>query len=174
MQILIDEQMRQIIESINALPEQVNQAIYFAINRTADWLKTNIAKEVSAEKRIKLKIVRDRIKLMKANKKETVAYLNLNASDIYVRDLGKVHQNKIGVKVGGQTFSHAFIAKLKPNLKEGIYRRTTRKRFPIKRVTIPIITETQRAIELFLGAEASSFFNKRFLHELERITGGIA
>lgn len=65
MQISIDTQTQRIIDSINALPEQVNQAVYFAINRTAYWLKSNIAKEVSAEKRIKLKIIRDRIKFAK-------------------------------------------------------------------------------------------------------------
>lgn len=173
MQISIDKQTQRIIDRINALPEQVNQAIYFAINRTADWLKSNIAKEVSAEKRIKLKIIRDRIKLRKAIKKETIATLDLNASAIYVRDLGVAHQTKVGVKVGGQIFPHAFIAKLKPGSKEGVYIRKTKKRFPLKRVTIPIIEETQKAIENFLGYEAAAFFNKRFDHEIKRITGAI-
>lgn len=173
MQISIDKQTQRIIDSINALPEQVNQAIYLAINRTADWLKSNIAKEVSAEKRIKLKVIRDRIKLRRATKKETTASLDLNASNVYVRDLGIAHQNKIGVKVGGQLFPHAFIAKLNSSAKKGVYIRKTKKRFPLKRVTIPIIEETQKAIENFLGHESSEFFNKRFNHEIKRIMGAV-
>lgn len=173
MQISIDRQTQRIIKSINALPEQINQAVYFAINRTADLLKSNIAKEVSGEKRIKLKIIRDRIKLRRATKKDTTASLDLNASAIYVRDLGIARQNKIGVKVDGKIFPHAFIAKLKPWSKEGVYIRKTKKRFPMKRVTIPIIEETQKAIENFLGDEAAAFFNKRFDHEIKRITRAI-
>ncbi len=99
--------------------------------------------------------------------------MDFNASDIYVRDLGIVRQNKIGVKVGGQLFPHAFIAKLNPNAKEGVYIRKTKKRFPLKRVTIPIIEETQKAIKNFLGDEAAAFFNKRFAHEMKRITGAM-
>lgn len=171
MRISVDKQTQGIIEGINAVPEQINQAVCFAINRTADWLKSNIAKEVSAKKCIRLKIIRDRIKLRKATKKETTASLNLDASAIYARDLGIASQNKIGVKVGGKIFPHAFIAKLKPGSKEGIYVRKTRRRFPVKRVTIPIIEETQKVIENFLGQEAAEFFNKRFNHEIKRITG---
>lgn len=59
--ISVDSQIKRIVTDINAMPEQVQQASIFALNRTAEWMKGRLAKDISAEQRVKLKMIRDRI-----------------------------------------------------------------------------------------------------------------
>jgi hypothetical protein len=169
----IDTQIEKIVDSINALPEQVVQAVMFSLNRTAEWMKGQISKELSAEKRFKLKLIRDRIAISRANKKNLQSLLNCNFRGIQARDLGSLKQTPAGAKAGNQLFPGAFVATLKPGAKPGIYRRKTKKRFPVKSVTIPIFYEATKIIEELVGDEARSVFEKRFKHEISRLTGAI-
>jgi hypothetical protein len=57
------------MDGINALPEQVAQVAIFALNRTVEWMKGQVSRELSQEKRLKLKLIRDRIAIARANKK---------------------------------------------------------------------------------------------------------
>ena len=174
MQVSIDKQIDRIIESVNALPEQVNQACVFALNRTAEWMKGRLVKEISAEHRIKLKLIRDRIIMQRADKRNPQSRLNCNFKSVLVRDLANVRQTPIGVVAGGKTYPHAFIATLKKGGKSGVYVRKTKKRFPLKSVTIPIFDGALKLIENLVGEEAGAVFEKRFLHEITRITGALA
>jgi hypothetical protein len=167
----VESQIEKIVSSINALPEHVSQAAIFALNRTAEWMKGQVSKNLSAEKRIKLKAIRDRISITRANKKNLQSLLNCNFRGILARDLGSMRQTQEGAKAGGQLFPGSFIASLKPGAKEGIYRRKTKKRFPVKSVTIPIFTEAMKIMEELVGDEARSVFEKRFKHEISRLTG---
>jgi hypothetical protein len=94
--------VEKIVSSINALPEQVSQAAMFALNRTAEWMKGQVSKELSAEKRLKLKIIRDRIAISRANKKNLQSLLNCNFRGVLARDLGKMRQTPAGAVAGGQ------------------------------------------------------------------------
>lgn len=170
----IDTQIRDLVEQINALPEQVAQAAIFALNRVAEWLKGRVSQEISKEKRIKLKLIRDRISIIRANKKQPEAALNCNFQGILVRDLKGVRQTSTGVTAGGVSYPHAFIATLRAGVgKPGVYKRTTKKRFPVRSVRIDIYDEAEKIIAELLGKEARNLFEKRFLHEIERITGAI-
>jgi hypothetical protein len=60
-QISVESQIEKIVGGINALSEQVAQASVRALNRTAEWMNGQVSKELSAEKRLKLKLIRDRI-----------------------------------------------------------------------------------------------------------------
>jgi hypothetical protein len=84
-----------------------------------------------------------------------------------------MRQTPEGAKAGGQLFKGAFVASLKPGAKQGIYRRKTKKRFPVKSVTIPIFDEAMKIVEELAGDEARSVFEKRFRHEISRITGAL-
>ena len=169
----VDSQIKRIITDLNALPEQVQQASIFALNRTAEWMKGQTAKEISAEKRLKLKAVRDRITLAKANKRNPQATLSCNFKSVYVKDLANVRQTPVGVVAGGVMYPHAFIATLKKGGKPGVYRRTTTKRFPVKSVTVSIFDDASKIIGDLAGNEAQKVFEKRFFHEIKRITGAI-
>jgi hypothetical protein len=169
----IDSQVEKIVGGINALPEQVAQAAMFSLNRTAEWMKGQVSKELSAEKRLKLKLIRDKIKVAKANKKNLQSLLNCDFLGILARNLGSLRQTPVGAKAGNQLFPGAFVATLKPGAKTGVYRRKTKKRFPLKSVTIPIFDEAMKIISELVGEEARSVFEKRFRHEISRLNGAI-
>jgi hypothetical protein len=173
-QISVDSQIEKIVDSINALPEQVVQAAMFSLNRTAEWMKGQVSKELSAEKRLKLKLIRDRIAISRANKKNLESLLNCNFRGILARDLGSLKQTPTGAKAGSQLFPGSFVATLKPGAKAGIYQRKTKKRFPVKSVTIPIFDEATKIIEELVGEEARSVFEKRFKHEISRLSGALS
>ncbi|MBR1734692.1 MAG: phage tail protein [Alphaproteobacteria bacterium] len=173
MQLSIDEQIEKIIEDLNVLPDQVQRASIFAMNRTAEWMKGRLAKDISAEQRIKLKLIRDRIVMQRANKHNLQAQLLCNFKSVFVRDLPSIKQTSVGVLAGGVMYPHAFIATLKKGGKSGVYRRTTTKRFPVKSVTVSIFDDASRKVETLIGTEAKQVFEKRFLHEIRRATGAI-
>ncbi|MDR2681595.1 MAG: phage tail protein, partial [Holosporaceae bacterium] len=104
-------------------------------------------------------------------KKNLQSLLNCNFGGILARDLGSMRQTPAGAVAGGQLFEHAFIATLKKSGRPGIYRRKTKKRFPVKSVTIPIFDEATKIIEELAGNEAAAVFEKRFRHEISRLTG---
>jgi hypothetical protein len=169
----VESQIEKIVSSINALPEQVVQAAMFSLNRTAEWMKGQVSKELSVEKRLKLKLIRDRIAISRANKRNLQSLLNCNFRGILARDLGSLKQTPAGAKAGSQLFPGAFIATLKPGAKIGIYRRKTKKRFPVKSVSIPIFDEATKIIKELVGDEARSVFEKRFKYEISRLSGAI-
>jgi hypothetical protein len=169
----VESQIEKIVSSINALPEQAVQAAMFSLNRTAEWMKGQVAGGISKEKRLKLKIIRDKISIAKANKKNLQSLLNCNFRGILARDLGSLKQTPEGAKAGSQLFPGSFTASLKPGAKQGIYRRKTKKRFPVKSVTIPIFEDAMKIVEELVGDEARSVFEKRFKHEISRLTGAL-
>lgn len=173
MDLPVDKQIEKIINDVNAMPDQIQQASIFALNRTAEWMKGKLAKEISAEQRIKLKLIRDRISMQRASKKNLQTTLSCNFNGVLVRDFGNVKQTSVGVIAGGVVYPHAFIATLKKGGKPGVCRRTTKKRFPVKSVTVEIFEDASRRVENLIGTEAKQVFEKRFLHEIKRVTGAI-
>jgi hypothetical protein len=169
----VDAQIEKISAHIMALPSQLNRAAILALNRTAEWLKSQTAKNVSKEKRIKLKLIRDRIKIARADKKNLQALLNCRFGGILARDLGAMKQTPVGVSVAGQVFPGAFIATLTKGNKPGMYRRKGKERFPVRSVRVPI-DEAIKILEELLEGGAGAVFQKRFEHEIKRITGAVA
>ena len=165
----IQKQTVNIIKAIDALPEQSLIATIFALNRTAEWLKGHLSKEISAQKRVKLKLIRDRISVRRANRRNPQAQLACRFKSVFVKDLSGVRQTPIGVSAGGKVYPHAFIATLQKGGKPRVYRRKTTKRIPVKSVTIPIFDDAVKSIEYLIGAEAAKVFERRFLHEIRKM-----
>ena len=173
MNVSVDNQIKRIIADLNVFPDQIQKASIHALDRTAEWMKGRLAKDISAEQRIRLKLIRDRISMQKASKGNPQATLSCNFKSVYVKDLANVKQTPTGVVAGGVMYPHAFIATLKKGGKPGVYRRTTTKRFPVKLVTISIFDDASRRVETLIGAESQQVFEKRFLHEIKRAAGAI-
>jgi hypothetical protein len=169
----VDVQIEKIIGSINVLPEHVTQAALFSMNRTAEWMKGQVSKELSADKRIKLKLIRDRIQIARANKKNLQALLDCNFKGILARDLGSLRQTPAGAMAGGKLFEHSFIATLRKGWKPGVYRRKDKRRFPVLSVRVSIFEEASKIIEELAGDEARAVFEKRFRHEIFRLSGAL-
>ena len=165
----IQKQTDNIIREIESLPEQSLIAAIFALNRTAEWLKGHLSKEISTQKRVKLKMIRDRISIQRANRKNLQAQLSCRFKSVFVKDLSGIKQTPIGVSAGGKIYPHAFIATLKKGEKPGVYRRKTTKRIPVKSVKIPIFDDAVKSIEYLIGAEAAKVFERRFLYEIRKM-----
>jgi hypothetical protein len=43
----VESQIEKIVSCIHVLPEQIAQASVFALNRTAEWMKGQVSKNVS-------------------------------------------------------------------------------------------------------------------------------
>ena len=166
-------QIEDIIRTINALPEQVTRAAALSLNRVADWMKSQTSRTISKEQRIKLKLIRDRIKVSRASKRSLQSLLNCDFQGVKAIDLGKPRQTKPGTVVAGRLFKHAFIARLKKGGAEGVYRRVGKKRFPLISARVEIYDDAVNIVSDLLGTEAGAVFEKRFVHEIQRLTGAM-
>lgn len=165
-------QLDKIVSSIKALPDQVNRASMFAINRTAEWLKSSVAKEISAQKRIKLKVIRDRLKITKANKNQLSARINANMWALKGKDLGNMSQTPLGAKAGKYMFKGAFVATMKSGHK-GVFRRKTTQRLPIKEMYVPMDNYASKLIKTFIDEQSQAVFEKIFEQQIKRLTGAL-
>ena len=162
----------KVINDLNLLPEQVAKCTRYALDRTVEFVHGHLAKELSAEKRVKLKIIRDRLKIIRGNLRDNFRVINANFSGILVRDLGTPRQTAHGVSINGTIYNpHSFVASLKKGAKPGVYVRKTKDRFPVRSVRIPIYEDALRLLNDVVGPEATEVFKKRFEHELRRIWG---
>lgn len=166
------KQIDKIVSSINALPEQVNRASMFAINRTAEWLKSSAAREISAQKRIKLKIIRDRFKIAKANKKHLSASISANMWALKGKDLGNMSQSPVGAIAGNYTFRGAFVATMKSGHR-GVFRRKGKERLPIKEQYVMLDNYASKLIATLINQESQAVFEKHFGHQIKRLTGAL-
>lgn len=175
MQVSADEQISKIIRDLNLLPEEVLMYTNYALNHTANHLKKEIVKGVSREQRIKASLIRDRIEVVRASKRNSrpLSKLLIDLKKIYVKNLSNVKQTPVGVRAGGIMYPHAFIADLRKSRKWGVYRRVGKDRFPVKSVTISIFEDVEKRIEDLIGTEAKEIFEKDFLHMLRRRTGAL-
>ncbi len=130
MNISVDNQIKRIVADLNAFPDQIQKASIHALDRTAEWMKGRLAKDISAEQRIKLKLIRDRIVMQKANKRNLQTTLLCNFKSVYVKDLSNVKQTPTGVVAGGVMYPHAFIATLKKRRKTGSLSKDNNKKIP--------------------------------------------
>ncbi|RDD34281.1 Prophage minor tail protein Z (GPZ) [Wolbachia endosymbiont of Cylisticus convexus] len=67
----------EVIESVNAKRGKIELAIVRVLNKTALWLKSKAAKEISEEKKIRLKLIRKRLRVVKANRNKLTALVKV-------------------------------------------------------------------------------------------------
>ena len=54
-----------------------------------------------------------------------------------------------------------------------MYRRVGKKRFPLTSARVEIYDDAVQIIKKLLGTEAGAVFEKRFMHEIQRLTGAV-
>lgn len=87
-----------IIQSIDAERKKVEKATVSALNKTANWLKLQAAREISEEKQIKLSLMRKRLRIIKASSLEVLIRANLY--DMRASSIGIMRETKRGTKTG--------------------------------------------------------------------------
>lgn len=177
MSIDVGLQFEEIEREFHLLPEQMNQAIMKALNKTAEFLKRRLTKEIASHERIKLKTIRDRIKIFRAKKMKLSSMLDCNFSGIPVTVLGTPYQTKPGAMIGNRLFKGAFVAFLKKDGTAGVYRRKTKARFPLKkeRLDRELYNYATKIMSDLVGENYDesvwNIFESTFFQELENITG---
>ncbi|WP_353287609.1 phage tail protein [Wolbachia endosymbiont (group B) of Gerris lacustris] len=154
-----------IIQSIDAERKKVEKATVSALNKTAIWLKSKAAKEISEEKRIKLSLIRKRLRIFKAKISRLDVLIRANLYDIRASTIGKMQKTRRGSKVGKHEFIGGFAAVM-PKGNSGMFKREGRAALPIKEVKLPLEPEASKVIRDLVNYEVEEVFTKFFEREL--------
>ncbi len=150
----VNENIERIIHNIDANKAKIELAAVRALNKTALWLKSQAVREISEEKQIRLKVIRKRLRIIKARKSTLKVLIKAYLYDINIK------QAKIRT-----AFNDAFMATM-PRGYRGIFKRVGRTALPIQEVKLPLEPEASRIIENLVNYEVERIFEKYFTHEL--------
>ncbi|MDE5064336.1 phage tail protein [Wolbachia endosymbiont of Drosophila tristis] len=164
----VTDNINKVIENVNAERKKVEKAAVRALNKTALWLKTQAAQEISEEKKIKLTVMRKRLRIFKAKTSRLDVLMRANLYDIRVSAIGKMRQTRKGAKVGKHKFIGGFMATM-PRGNSGVFRREGRTALPIQEVKLGLEPEASKIIKELVNYETEGIFEKYFERELNYI-----
>lgn len=140
-----------------------------ANNRTAEEARTVIRRHLSQETGAPAKSLSRRFKIHRANTRKPDARLFVGTSPVRAYDLG-VREIRSGVSYKGSggrvKVKSAFVATMKSG-HTGVFQRETRKRLPIRELTVPLHAAALRSARSYLSSDAKRTFEKSFRHELQ-------
>ncbi|MBR9984158.1 MAG: phage tail protein [Wolbachia endosymbiont of Homalodisca vitripennis] len=157
----VNENIERIIHNIDANKAKIELAAVRALNKTALWLKSQAAKEISEEKRIKLSVIRKRLRIFKAKTSRLDVLIRANLYDIRASTIGKIQKIRRGSKVGKHEFIGGFAAVM-PKGNSGIFKREGRAALPIKEVKLSLEPEASKVIRDLVNYEVEKVFEKFF------------
>ncbi|WP_265035194.1 MULTISPECIES: phage tail protein [unclassified Wolbachia] len=160
--------INEIISNIDRKEQKIKLAAIKALNKTAIWLKSKAAKEISEEKKIKLSLIRKRLRIFKAKTSRLEVLIRANLYDIRASAIGKIQKTRRGSKVGKHQFIGGFAAVM-PKGNSGMFKREGRAALPIQEVKLPLEPEGSRIIKDLVNYESEREFEKYFKHELNYI-----
>ncbi|MBC6685936.1 phage tail protein [Wolbachia pipientis] len=158
-----------IIQSIDAERKKVEKATVSALNKTANWLKLQAAREISEEKRINLNVIRKRLRIFKAKISRLDVLMRANLYDMRASSIGSMRETKRGTKIGKNEFIGTFTATM-PRDYKGVFKREGRAALPIKEVKLLLEPEASRIIGNLVNYEVEKVFTKFFERD---ITGSV-
>lgn len=151
----VNENIERITHDIDANKAKVELAAVRALNKTALWLKSQAVREISEEKQIRLKIIRKRLRIIKARKSTLKVLIRAYLYDVRMRN----------IKRAKAAFNDVFMATM-PRGYRGIFKRVERTALPIQEVKLPLEPEASRIIENLVNYEVERIFEKYFTHKL--------
>ena len=157
--------IEQTIEAIGATERQMTIAAMRALNKTAAWLKSQSAKQISSATNIQQKLIRKRLRMIKANPSSLRALVIARLHNIKASSLGAMKQTTSGARVGRYSFSGAFVATM-PNKYRSIFKRETKRSLPIEEITLPLEPTASNIIMELANTEVMEKFDRYFEHEL--------
>ena len=159
------DNLDKIIRDLNASKQHSITASVRALNKTALWLRTQATRQISSEKRLPQKLIRERLRVLKASKRDLKARVLANFMGIKAAKVGTPRQTRRGAKVKSYEFQGAFVATM-PGGHTGIFKRKGKTRLPIRELYVPLEPESLKAIESFLDSRIKQRFETIFRHEL--------
>lgn len=142
----------------------VPAATVAALNKTADRAKTDTVRALAAKYRVPAKVVRGRVKRLKANRRTLTAWISAKVQAIKAVRVGKPRQQKKGARAGKHFFTGGFVATMKSG-HVGIYKRKDTARLPIAEQVIKM-PDGESIASRNTHKRARTTFPQLFLHEL--------
>ncbi|MEY8204883.1 MAG: phage tail protein [Bermanella sp.] len=168
----IDKEVARAITNLNSISKTaVPRAGAQAINRVTKRVITHAIRDTSKDIAVTQKIIRKRVKQVKAKATRPVSFINLRRGDIPAISIGtartqikreggnflaggsrrnsrgqfskREHSGNTSIRVGRHVFKNAFLQKLK-NGRWHIMERSSEARYPIKVASIPLAVPMTR------------------------------
>ncbi|MBV0900043.1 MAG: phage tail protein [Wolbachia endosymbiont of Fragariocoptes setiger] len=158
----------EVISYIGRQKQKIKLAVIKALNKTALWLKSQAAKEISEEKRIKLNLIRKRLRIFKAKTRRLDVLIRANLYDIRASAIGKIQKTRKGTKAGKHQFMGAFMATM-PRGYRGVFKREGKTSLPIEEIKLPLKPEGSRIMKDLVNYEVEKVFEKFLQRELDYI-----
>lgn len=158
----------KIIHDLGACQHNSVLASLRALNKTALWLRTQSVKQISSNRKLPQKLIRDRLRVLKASRNDLKALVIANVSGIKTTKVGVPKQTARGAKVRNYEFPGAFVATM-PGGSTGIFKRKGKTRLPIRELYISLEPESSKIIESFLDNRIRQRFEEIFRHELKHL-----
>nr|DAL35230.1 MAG TPA_asm: minor tail protein [Caudoviricetes sp.] len=165
------EELRQNLSNIskNAIPRATSQSINRVAGRAISRSSTRVAKET----KVKRKLVMQRAKLKRASPKKPMATIRVNRGNLPAIKLGHVRvqlsrrkrdsgSSGSVLKIGNFSFPGAFVQQLN-NGRWHVLRRTSKSRYPVEVVKIPLSTPLTTAFKEELPKLIASDMQKEML-----------
>ena len=154
-------------QALTATEKQLQVAAIRAINKTARWARTQVARQTAKALSINVGAVRQGLVLVRAKQSNlhSVVGLSKGSGVIKAKQLGSVTQNASGVRVGNRQFDRAFLATM-PNGHQGVFRRRGKARLPIQEVQIVVTGKMKQVMDDLASGPAFKQFELIFEREL--------
>lgn len=124
----------QVTATLQGLPAAVMQAAWRrTLRKTAAWIKSQTAKEVSRATRIPQKVIKNRLYFFLRSADTGKVWLGLNPVEAH--RIGTVSKTSKGMRAGRLTFEGAW-RQSKRNPEGPLYRRTGKAHSPFEKVTV--------------------------------------
>lgn len=149
-----------VTEMYGITEKAVKRAEIRAINKTLQWLASQIARNLSADLGLAQKKVRQRIRLSYANQRYLAGEFWLGVYDVSLIRFGRGRAVGKGYKVKDRFVKGGFLARMK-NGHEGVFVRKGRARLPIK--------EKKEFIKLQATEQINRLFNRAELELKKRL-----
>jgi hypothetical protein len=166
LQLNIDD-LQVVVAQMNATPQQVEDALRFALRKTATKMRDVSAKALKSGLKLDdVDRLRKRLKYLKAD--DLTEGLWTGTNDVPGSwFMSKPRQVKQGVRVGGQLMRGAFVAKT-----HGVFQRVGSARLPLRRVEVPVHEKASAILESRVFAKLGPWFWAAFKRDLRARTLG--
>ena len=153
--------------SLTATEKQVKVALVRALNKTARWMRTHIARDSAQALKVRVKDINAGLIMLKARASSPQSGVGLkpSAGVIKASQLGRAHQSSGGVRAGTRYWPHAFIASM-PSGHRGVFRRRGPSRLPIGEVQLVVTGRMAKIMETLSQGPAMQRFEHIFEREL--------
>lgn len=148
------------------------KAYVYALNRTANKIKSRSAKETAREMKIRpAKVVRERYKVYRAKFRQRTATVSVGTQHIPLKRL-KPKQNRKGVRASGRVYEGAFMGPrpgaIALSLHGHVFRRKGDARLPIEKLSIAIKDRAEHNTAAIIRRHSRAWFNKDYERDMKR------